>query len=102
MKSKNLDLKAIPTMFAGLIQKLRRYTVVIFIVVLVSIYSFLVFRINMLTSQEPTDDAVTEKLQTVKRPKIDQSAVDKIQQLQDNSVEVQSLFQHARDNPFQE
>lgn len=104
MKTKNLniDLKTITTKLAGFAEKLRTYSVMVFIVVLVSIYSFLVFRINMLNGQEPSEDAVTEKLQTVKRPKIDQSAVDKIQQLQDNSVEVQTLFQQARDNPFQE
>ena len=99
---KTLDLKAVPAKLLTFVKKLRRYVVVVFVVVLIGIYSFLVFRINGLTRSEPSDEAVQEKLQTVIRPKIDQSSVDKIQQLQDNSVEVQSLFQQARDNPFQE
>jgi len=74
----------------------------IFIIALFGIYSFLVFRINALNAQEPSDDDVTAKLKTVQRPKVDQSVIDKIQQLQDNSVDVKSLFNHARDNPFEE
>lgn len=74
----------------------------IFIIALFGIYSFLVFRINALNAQEPSDDDVTAKLKTVQRPKVDQSVIDKIQQLQDNSVDVRSLFNHARDNPFEE
>ncbi len=84
------------------VSKLRRYKLFIFIIILLLIYSFLVFRINTLSSQEPNDDEVTAKLQTVARPRIDKTAVTKIQQLQDNSVQVKSLFNKARNNPFQE
>ncbi len=81
---------------------LKRYAVLIFIVAIVGIYGFLVFRINSLVQTEPSEDAVTEKLQNVKRPKIDQSAIDKIQQLQGQNIEVKSLFDQARNNPFSE
>lgn len=101
-KLNTLNIKAIPAKLFGFLRVLRRYAVFIFIVALLAMYSFLVWRINMLTELEPSEDSVTEKLQTVKRPKIDQAAVDKIQQLEDNSVEVQTLFQQARENPFQE
>ena len=81
---------------------LRRYIVIIFIAILVGMYGFLVLRINHFATTEPTDDAVTEKLQSAQRPKIDQSVVDKIQQLQDQNIQVQSLFEQARQNPFNE
>lgn len=97
-----IDLKKIPGKMQELFQKLKGYSVFIFIVSILLIFSFLVFRINMLTRIEPSDDAVSEKLQTVKRPKIDQDSIDKLQALQDNSVEVQTLFQQARNNPFHE
>jgi len=98
----NIDTKTILAKLSFFAVKVRRYAVVIFIVVMVGIYSFLVFRINMLNRIEPSSDDVAAKLQTLKRPKIDKSVVTKIQQLQDNSVEVQTLFKQARDNPFQE
>ncbi len=98
----NLNLNDITARIRPILQKLRHYVVFIFFIVVALMYTFLVFRINSLSSQEPTDDQVTEGLQTVRRPKIDQNALNKIQQLQDNSEEVRSLFKQARDNPFQE
>jgi len=97
-----IDLKKIPAKLQGLLQKLKGYSVFIFIICILLIFSFLVFRINMLTRIEPSDDAVNAKLQSVKQPKIDQDSINKLQALQDNSVEVQTLFQQARDNPFHE
>lgn len=81
---------------------IRRYVVFIFIIGLLTILTFFVFRINQYTQKEPTEDEFTSRLQTVQRPKIDQSVLDKIQQLQDQNVQVQSLFDQARDNPFSE
>ncbi len=102
MKKVNLNIKQVTPKLRQLLQRVRKYVVFIFFVVVALMYSFLVFRINSLSSHEPTDDQVTERLQTVHRPKIDQAALDKIQQLQDNSTDVQALFKQARDNPFQE
>ncbi|MEK7626249.1 MAG: hypothetical protein AAB423_02780 [Patescibacteria group bacterium] len=76
------------------------YRKVIFVVFIILLYSALVFRINQLSSQAPTDDQISQKLSETKRPKIDQDSLDKIQKLQDESVSVQALFKEARDNPF--
>src|SRR5262249_25067436 len=100
--SKKLDIKSSLAHFIGWLQRMRQYLPLIFIVSLLSAYGFLVLRINSLNNAEPSDAAVTEKLQTVQRPKVDQATIDKLQQLQDNSTEVQTLFKAARDNPFQE
>ncbi len=101
-KNLNLSLGKIGSQLSAAGQKVTRYSTLIFIVLLLGMYSFLMFRINALNGSEPTDEAVAERLQSTKRPKIDQSAVDKIEQLQDNSVEVQTLFDEARENPFHE
>ena len=98
----NLELKDIPTKLAPVGLFLRRYVVLIFILAFLAIYGFLVIRINMLSSAEPDDDAITEKLTSVQQTKIDQTSIDKITQLQEQNVEVQTLFQQARDNPFVE
>ncbi len=102
MTEKKNPLDSIKDKAQLLLKKSARYAAFILILILLGMYSFLVLRINSLTRGEPSDDAVKEKLQTVSRPKIDKTAVDKIQRLQDNSVQVQSLFQTARDNPFHE
>jgi hypothetical protein len=66
------------------------------------LYGFLLLRINTLTRQEPSDDAVTEKLQTVKRPRLDKSLADKLENLEGQDTEVKALFEQARQNPFAE
>ena len=98
----NIDIKSIVSKVLIVLQKLHRYVVIIFIVIIFSMYSFLVLRINSLASREPSEEEVTMQLLSVKRLRIDQSAVDKILQLQDNNVGVKALFDQYRDNPFQE
>lgn len=86
----------------SLFSVLRHHAGFIITVLLLVAYGFLILRTNQLISKEPTSGQVDAQLQTVKRPQLDQSAVNKILQLQDQNVQVQSLFQHARDNPFSE
>jgi hypothetical protein len=80
----------------------RRYALPIFLVFLLGVYSFLAWRVMTLNQVEPDQSIVAAKLKTAGVPHIDPDALSKIQQLQDNSVEVQSLFDQARSNPFQE
>ncbi len=96
------NIKKIGTKVLPFFKTLQRHAVLLFLLVLVGIYGFLVYRINSLTRIEPSDSAVAEKLETVKRPKIDETAVQKIKQLQGQNVEVKSLFDRARNNPFNE
>ena len=98
----SLNLSAASKKLQAFSQTLQKYLGLVFVVTMLGLYSFLVFRINSLTTAEPSDDAITEKLNTVQRPKVDEDIVSKVQNLEDNSVEVKALFQDARDNPFSE
>lgn len=98
----NLEVKDIIAKLEPLVKNLRHYLVLGFILAVVMAYSFLVFRINTLASQEPDEDAVTERLKTVQRPKIDEDALSKIERLEDQNIQIRTLFQDARDNPFVE
>jgi len=97
-----IDPKAIKDSLRVLLAKLHKYSVVLFLVFLVGIYGFLVWQIMSLDKAEPDQSAVSAKLKTAGVPRIDPDVLNKIQQLQDNSVEVQTLFDQARSNPFQE
>ncbi len=99
---KNLKLNQIIQKLQPAINKFRRYSPLLFMIVLVGVYGFLMYRVNTLTNKEPDDEAILQKLNTVKRPKIDQAAIDKINQLQGQNVEVKTLFDTARNNPFNE
>jgi len=98
----NIEFKDLTEKLATLATKLRRFSVFIFIIAVLLLYSYLVLHINTLTQIEADPAAVAEQLETTRRPKIDQSAIEKIEDLQDQNVQVDSLFKEARENPFSE
>ncbi|OGL30480.1 hypothetical protein A3F37_01240 [Candidatus Saccharibacteria bacterium RIFCSPHIGHO2_12_FULL_41_12] len=81
-------------------EALIKYYKMIFMVFIILLYSSIIFRINQLSSQSPTNEQLTQKLAETKGPTIDQDSLEKIQKLQDESVPVQALFKDARNNPF--
>lgn len=98
----NLELKELPTKLKPMLDFLKRYVKFIFFITMILLAGFLVFRINHFSNQKPSEDAVAERLQGAQRPRIDQTVIDKIQLLQDQNIEVKSLFDQARNNPFAE
>lgn len=98
----NVDIKTISHQLNSIAQKLGKYLWLIIFVIFVSVYGFLVIRVNSLTAGQPSDDAIAEKLKTVQRPRIDENAAIKMQQLEKQNVNVQTLFNDARQNPFAE
>jgi len=90
------------TDFKKTLNQVAQLRVPLFIFTVMVLYIFVTWRVNVLSNVEPTDAQVSSKISETKSPRIDQSTVDKIRQLQDNSVSVQTLFNEARQNPFQE
>ena len=99
--SQDLNIKHIEGEAIKAASKLKIYASFLAVVIILLIYSFLVYRVSVLSQVEPDDTAVAEKF-TAKRLKIDQNSVDKLEQLEDQNVGVQSLFESARENPFQD
>ena len=101
-KNINLDPKNILKILKHDLIKVQKYVVVGFVVFTLGLYSFLVLQIGEVAQKEPTDAQVLEQLGQVKRLSIDQDSIDKITQLEDQNIIVQSLFEEARENPFDE
>jgi hypothetical protein len=101
MKSSNLGLKTLTAKLPELLSFFRKYVGFIFAIGLVGIYAFLAWQISVLSNAEPSAGAATQVV-TSHVVKVDPQVLSKIQQLQDNSVNVQTLFNNARSNPFQE
>ena len=81
--------------------KFRPYLLLGFIVFVFLLYGFLMLRLNTLLNTQPSDSDVAQQIDTAKVPHIDETVVKQLESLQDNSVRVKSLFQDARNNPFQ-
>jgi hypothetical protein len=97
-----IDFHDIINKLESYIKRYKRYLSFSAIIGFLLIYSFLVLRINLLMRQDPRQTDIDSRLQNVQRPKIDPVILDKIQSLQDQNVQVQTLFKQARDNPFSE
>ncbi|MES2970707.1 MAG: hypothetical protein V4702_00080 [Patescibacteria group bacterium] len=97
-----IELKNLPSKLKPELKLLRKYIVFGYFIALLMIFGFFVFRINQFSHTEPTEEAVQEKLQTVQRPKLDNAVLEKVEQLESQNIQVQSLFDQARNNPFNE
>lgn len=99
---KNLDLQELLDKALETLEYTKRYAPLIFCVFLVFIYCFIVYRVQLLNASEPSPSDISVKSQTASVPHIDPAVLRQLQQLQDNSVSVQTLFNGSRSNPFQE
>jgi nitrate reductase NapE component len=95
MKSDKLKARLQP-----ILKQLMGLRIPLFLLLVVGVYGFIVWRISTLQQVQPNLDAVSSKLQASTH--IDQATITKVKQLQDNSVNVNALFNKARNNPFQE
>lgn len=98
----NIDIKKLAPKISAVLKKLRPYSLFICIILVLCIYLFIVVKIRQLANQQPSTTDVTNKLVELQTPKLDQDAVDTILQLEEESIEIRTLFNEARQNPFQE
>jgi hypothetical protein len=98
----NLDLKNLGPQLLGLAQKLNRYAGILFFILVAGVYGFVILRISTLSNVQPTTDDITTQASPVSIPKVDPKVVKQLEALKDNSSNVQTLFESARQNPFQE
>lgn len=98
---KKIDRATITKTLITDVEKAQRYSVLAFIVFVCLIYGFVMFRFNSLRNAEPSADAVSSQVKSARVPHIDQAVVKQLESLEDNSVNVQALFNQARRNPFQ-
>ena len=96
------NLQALLEHLSGTTTYAARYAVVLFLVLLLAVYGFVLLKITAYSNAEPSPDAITAQVKAAATPHVSQSVVQQMQSLQDHSVGVQSLFDQARSNPFQE
>lgn len=100
--SANIDLKSInlKLLIKKLSGKYSRHTVFGVIIIILLAYLLVVFKISSLAKAEPGPDQQVTITSSI--PKIDKKAVNQIQSLEQNNTQIHSLFESARNNPFQE
>lgn len=82
-------------------QFIVRYAVLIFIILVAGILGFMTLQISLYSNAEPTSDQIDEKKNSLKQVKLNDESAQKIQELEDKNINIESLFNNGRDNPFE-
>lgn len=99
-KNVNFDVKGAIVKAKKTLPKVAKHAPFIATLLILAVYLFSVWRISQLASAEPSPDQQTAVL--IQIPKIDENAIKQIQALEQSNTEIKSLFNSARNNPFQE
>lgn len=97
----HLDMAAIKSLGGKILAGLSRYAAILFLILIAGVYSFVILRINVLSNAQPSQSDIDAQTSSTPVPRIDPAVAEQLQKLQDNSVNVQTLFDQARNNPFQ-
>jgi len=98
--SLNLNAESLKRAGRGALHFLGRYAFLIVFITLTCVYAFLILRINTYSNPTVTDTDVEASDTPLPSLQIDEGAANKLQLLKDNSVNVQTLFEEGRTNPF--
>ena len=105
MKNKDIKLSINAESFKALGKKLAhglsRYAGILIFVLISGVYGFVLLRINVLSNAQPSQEAIDAQTTAAPVPRIDPEVARQLEELEDNSVNVQTLFNQARNNPFQ-
>jgi hypothetical protein len=94
-----LNPAAIQAQLSKIAKRYSKHAAFAAILVVLLVYILVVFKVNSLAKVEPAADAPTTASLI---PKVNQKSIDRIQSLEQNNTEIHSLFEEARNNPFQE
>ncbi len=78
-----------------------KHIVVISILFIVGLFGFMVVRIYLLSTAEPSQSQVDDKLNSYKTVRLDPQIVALFRSLEDQNISIESLFDNGRTNPFQ-
>ncbi len=78
-----------------------KHIIVISVLIIVSLFSFMVIRIYLFSIAEPSQEQIEEKLTSYKPIKLDPQVVSLFRSLQDQNISIESLFDNGRTNTFQ-
>lgn len=101
-EEKKFKLSSLKETLLTMLGKVQRYSLILFLLFVGVLYAVIVMQINSLSNAQPSTTDVDSQVNAAKIPHIDPTVVSQLKSLQDNSVSVQTLFNQARDNPFQE
>lgn len=78
-----------------------RFKVILFIVCVGAAIGFMTIKIAYYSNSEPSEDQIAERKNSLRTVKLNEEAVAKIEELKDQNINLESLFNNGRANPFE-
>lgn len=98
----NINKSSLFVKLQPIISLSRRHAVLLGIMAFAVVYGYIIVRVSSLANTTPSETEVTQKVEAVPHPKIDKETASKIENLEDQNINVQAIFKEARENPFSE
>jgi hypothetical protein len=97
-----IDKTALLEQISKLLTLIKRFRFITIFVIFSLMYGYILVQVNAINQKAPSDKQVSDKVTALPQPKIDQGLIDKITSMEEESVQVKSIFSDARKNPFAE
>jgi uncharacterized protein YpmB len=78
-----------------------RYAILIFVISVVATLSFMTIMIARYSNAEPTAFQIEDKKASLRAVNLDSDTVEKIEALKSKNINIESLFNNNRENPFE-
>lgn len=98
--SQDLSTAAITTQLKQLSSAFKHYYGIAFVVFVAGVYFFLITQTTILVNDQPDETEI--KADTVKKLLVKDDIAEKLKDLHDNNISVQTAIDEERKNPFQE
>lgn len=98
----NLNIKSLTPLLKNVSKVALKHASFGAVLLVLLAYLFMVWRINSLSGREPSSQDQSTALSQAHLPKVDKKTISQIQALENSNTQIKSLFNDARNNPFQE
>lgn len=99
---KDLDIKSLGRVSSRAARGLGKYAGFLVFLLVAGSYAYVVYSINALSDPPINQSDVLAEAMSLPVPRVDDEAARQLLTLKDNSVNVQTLFEQGRTNPFAE
>lgn len=80
----------------------KRFRFMTIFIIFSIMYGYIMIQVTTINNQTPSNKQINDKVTASPRPKIDKELVDKITSLEEQNVQIKTIFNEARKNPFAE
>lgn len=81
---------------------IKRFRFIIVFIIFSSMYGYIILKVNEINLQKPDNNEINEKVTSAPSARINQELADKITGMENQNVQIKTLFNEARKNPFDE